>query len=229
VSRLRRALAATTLAAVAAGGALLTAAAAPAHAATPAAVTAPAGGHMLKITAQRAGGISPQVIEPCAVPASTSPSQITPASCLPKTITCWLDASAPTGGPAGVIAGADVRCDNPVSDIIIDAGLILNHSRTLTEDANEVQPGATVAVATATSLCLPGTYTNGADASIVFPDGYSPSAATLHQSPDTVVSLSDCAPPPPPGGGGGGGGCAITSPSSTAQPPAVRPRLISCP
>lgn len=233
MSRFRRALAATALAVGAAGAALLTATAgaAPAYAAAPA---APAGGHAVTVTVhatkQASGGTSPQVILPCAVPAPGSPSQIKPASCGAQTITCWITVSAPQVSPAQfVVASASVHCDNPVSSINLSDTLSLPNGVEVGEGQKFVVNQADTAAVALSASCQPVEYTNFGFAGITFPDGYTPTSGNLHQLETFTPTASACAPPPPPsGGGGGGGGCAITAPSSIAQPPAVRPRLISC-
>jgi len=235
MSRFRRALAATALAVGAAGAALLTATAgaAPAYAAAPA---APAGGHTVTVTVhatkQASGGTSPQVILPCVVPASTSPSQINPAGCGPQTITCWISVSAPQVSPAQlVVATASVHCDNPVSAINLSDTLYLPNLVEVGAGSKFVVNVADAAAVALSASCQPATYTNFGFAGIDFPDGYTPASANLHDLENFTPTASACAPPPPPsgGGGGGGGGCATTAPSSTAQPPGLRPRVISCP
>jgi hypothetical protein len=235
VSRFRRALAATTLAAATAGGALLTSAAgaAPAFAATPAAPTAPPGGHTIKVTAQlatqRPSGISPQVVEPCAIPASTSPSQSAPASCLPPQIICWITVPAPfVNSHQVVFATASVHCDSPVDAIRLTETLSQNNSQ-VDEESDNVVNFTDASTFVATASCQPVRYDNFGFAGIDFPDGYTPTSGSLHHLESFTPTASACAPPPPPGGGGGGGGCAITSPSSSAHPAADRPRVIVCP
>jgi hypothetical protein len=233
VSRFRRALAATALAVGAAGGALLTATAgaAPAYAA---AGTAPAGGHAVTLTVhatkQASAGTSPQVILPCAVPASASPSQVKPASCGAQTITCWITVPAPAlTSFRSVVAGASVHCDAPVSAIRLGESLYKNNGGSISDDQDDVVNEADAHTAVGGGACQPVPYDNFGFAGVDFPDGYTPTTGSLHHLETFTPTASACAPPPPPGGGGGGGGgCAITAPSSTAQPLAVRPRLITC-
>jgi hypothetical protein len=246
VSRFRRALAAMALATAAASGALLTSAAgaAPAYAATPAAPTtpaapaAPAGGHTITITAHAAkqapGGISSQVVEPCAIPASTSPSQSAPASCLPPQIICWITVPAPfVNSHQVVFATASVHCDNPVDAIRLTETLSQNNSQ-VDEESDNVVNFTDASTFVATASCQSVRYDNFGFAGIDFPDGYTDingqTTGSVHHLESFTPTVSACAPPPPPGGGGGGGGgCAITSPSSPAHPAADRPRAIVCP
>lgn len=245
MSRFRRALAAAALA-VAAGGAMFTSAAgaAPAYAAIPApptAPTVPAGGHAIELTAQlatqRAGGIGPQVVAPCAVPALASPSQSAPADCLPQQIICWITVSTPVLNEfRSIVASASAHCDHPVDALRLGESLYKNNGGSISDDYDP-EPNATDAsTAVLGGACQPVPYDNFGFAGIDWPAGYTDNktggtTGSLHDIESFTPTASACAPPPPPGGGGSGGpvgGCATSSPPSSAQPVADLPRLHTC-
>jgi hypothetical protein len=119
MSRIRRALGAMTMTAAAAGAGLLIAAAGavPAHAA-PATTAPPPGGHTVTITAQataQATGKPGSAVLPCA----TVPG----ASCLPQTITCWINVPPPFAQMQIIVATTSVHCDSPVDAINLDQTL----------------------------------------------------------------------------------------------------------
>jgi hypothetical protein len=135
---------------------------------------------------------------------------------------------------SGVPACPDVMYADQLhemSSINLSDSLSLPNGAEVGEGSKFVVNVADTGVVALSASCQPVTYTNFGFAGIDFPDGYTPASGNLHDLETFAPTASACAPPPPSGGGGGGsgggGGCAITSPSSTAQPPAVRPRLIS--
>ena len=229
--RSRRALVAAAVAMIALGGALVTSAAgaASAHAATAAAPVS----HTMTVTAQRNSGISPRDILPCAVPAPTSsPSQVTPASCgLPPVITCWITVSVPVVTSSKTIsAGASVHCDSPISAIRLTEDLYKGNSTTPVSESQDFPVNdANAFGAVGGGKCQPVTYFNVGFAGLDFPAGYTPSSGSIHDTESLTPSAKACGTTSGGGGGGGGGGCAITAPSSSAQPAADLPRLIACP
>ena len=108
-----------TMTAAAAGAGLLIAAAGavPAYAA-PATTAPPPGGHTVTISAQstaQATGKPGSAALPCA----TVPG----ASCLPQTITCWINVPPPFAQMQIIVATTSVHCDSPVDAINLDQTL----------------------------------------------------------------------------------------------------------
>lgn len=236
MSRFRRALVATTMAAAAAGSGLLIAAAGavPAYAAAPAARPA---SHTYTITAQptkhakhakhAASGIGHHAILPCAEKPGAA---IRPASCLPQQIICWITVQTPYIYNYDFLAAAKVHCDSPVDHIGLEEDLIANSQYVIDSDYKAVDGLANVDTFVESFVCMGGTWTNHASATIDFPDGYTPTFGSVYGNADLNTTVSACTPPPPPSGGGGtgGGGCAIMAPSWSARPAGIRPHILSC-
>ena len=244
MSRLRRALVATTMAAATVGSGLLIAAAGsvPAYAAAPAAphgshtFMAPHGSHTYTITAKptkhakhATSGVGHHAILPCAEKPGAA---IKPAGCLPQQIICWITVGTPFIANYDIMAAAKVHCDNPVTRIGLEEDLIANSQYVVDSSYSPVTGQSDVDTFVESLVCMGGTWTNHANAAITFPDGYTPTFGSVYGNSDLSISVSACTPPPPPSGGGGsggGGGCAIMAPSLSARPAAIRPHIITCP
>ena len=223
MSRLSRALAATTMAVAAAGGGLLMAAAG----AVPAYAAAPHGGHVITFTAPRTAratsGIGRHDILPCAVKPG-----VTRASCGDggATVSCTLSAGSPYVNFATheVRANAIVQCTDEDTSIRLTEHLLQGGVSVSTDSVTDTG----VAVTAVATPCQLGTYINVVDATITPAPGYvlTGGPGTRHvESVPLQVLPTGCIPG---GGGGGGGGCAIHAPSLASHPAGRHPDFISC-
>ena len=227
MSRISRALGAMTMTAAAAGAWLLIAAAGavPVYAA-PATTAPPPGGHTVTITAQataQATGKPGAAVLPCA----TVPG----ASCLPQTITCWINVPPPFAQMQIIVATASVHCDHQVDAINLDQTLF--EGSEIVEVKSDHPVGATDAFTiTGDGNCQGGLeYDNFGFATINFPAGYTPvyPPGYLHHLESYVPLPSACAPPgtpiitcataPPP---------TPPTPSPSTGPARVTPHLHTC-
>jgi hypothetical protein len=227
MSRISRALGAMTMTAAAAGAWLLIAAAGavPVYAA-PATTAPPPGGHTVTITATataQATGTPGAAVLPCA----TVPG----ASCLPQTITCWINVPPPFAQMQIIVATASVHCDHQVDAINLDQ--TLSEGSEIVEVKSDHPAGATDAFTiTGDGNCQGGLeYDNFGFATINFPAGYTPvyPPGYLHHLESYVPLPSACAPPgtpiitcataPPP---------TPPTPSPSIEPARVTPHLHTC-
>jgi len=216
-----------TMTAAAAGAGLLIAAAGavPAYAA-PATTAPPPGGHTVTISAQstaQATGKPGSAALPCA----TVPG----ASCLPQTITCWINVPPPFAQMQIIVATTSVHCDSPVDAINLDQ--TLSEGSEIVEVKSDHPVGATDAFTIAgDGNCQGGLeYDNFGFATINFPAGYTPvyPPGYLHHLESYVPLPSACAPPgtpiitcataPPP---------TQPTPSPSTEPAKVTPHLHPC-
>ena len=229
MSRLRQALAATTMAVAATGAGLLIAAAGTVPASA-SARPAPHGGHTITITAHprahAAGGIGPHDILPCAVKPGAKPASTT---CTggngDQTISCSITAYAPAVDTiyAMVIANLEVDCTSEVTSIRYTQNLLRN-GVVATSHTNTVPGRSSLSTSSVISCQTVSTYQNIADAFITFPHGYVLTAGSnpIHQKVPSLV-------PPFVGGGRGGGGAAgVHAPSLAGHPAGRHPDFVSC-
>jgi len=230
VSRLRQALAATTMAVAATGGGLLIAAAGTVPASA-SARPAPHGGHTITITAypraHAARGIGPHDILPCAVKPGAKPASTCTGGNGDQTISCSITAYAPAVDTiyAMVIANLEVDCTSEVTSIRYTQNLLRN-GVVATSHTNTVPGRSSLATSSVISCQSVSSYQNIADAFITFPQGYVLTAGSnpIHQQSAILhVPPFGCSGP-----GGGGGGCAIHAPSLAGHPAGRHPDFVSC-